>query len=142
MISARVPKVWDMAIRWCKCRQRWIDRVYDKHLKALNNNCMASKEANNNKKSEIVKNILNPKKTKFEDTIRYDQMVQYNEEEQEFWKPVIAWVHFFAEKYPYWENFVNVRSRGYGKTKSEIAKDLATTQHVNEDIAIFFVNSL
>lgn len=105
MISCNIPKAWDIALRWCKCRQRWIERVYSIGVAPYNSDVMHSKKQKEELKESYVKRICNPNKTSFRDTLELDRLlnpkdiVAYNA-----WMNIVEWVEWFRKILPFIRN--------------------------------------
>lgn len=92
MIKDRLIPVWNLALLWCKCKTKWINLVYDIHIKKLKPSL----------KSETCKAICGHK-TKdgiylpFMATVSNDDCFKINsQEEYEFWSIVYTWVKWFG----------------------------------------------
>lgn len=127
MLRDRMPLTLDLALRWCKAKQRWIDYVYDKFVKKY------PKE----RRGVIVKTLLGirqqykrqdiydhmryvkldlsvsmnqvnniPKNAlfmSFEDTIDWEELSK-EEGMVTYWAMVESWVQWFKESHAYIEN--------------------------------------
>lgn len=95
LISCRIPKTWDMTLRWCRCRSKFIERVYDVHIRPFNDNVMCTRKENEKKKEERILSYINPKK-KFADAIDLTNMVQYRHKDEGFWRRINSWNEWFC----------------------------------------------
>ena len=120
MISDRIPQVWDMTIRWCKCRNRFIEYVYDTIVRPYQTDVMHSRKEKTKLISEQLKNELNPMSTSFRETVRLTRLLTYNHtEEYNYWKTVADWNDFFATRALYIKNSC-IHSRNKGATTKEL----------------------
>ncbi len=135
MISDRIPAVWDMTLRKCRCRQQWIDRFYRIHVSSFNHNVMKSKKENNKEKSTTIKRLLNPQIQSFEkvtDLYRGDM----TDEDFRFWRTVCDWERYFAKNNIYWKNLIDLHKE---EPLVDIIKKLSERYRINEDLASFIV---
>lgn len=95
LISCRIPKTWDMTLRWCKCRSKFIERVYDVHIRPFNNNVMCTRKENEKKKEKRILSYINPK-GRFTDAIDLTNMMQYGHKDEVFWRSVVSWNEWFC----------------------------------------------
>lgn len=119
MLRDRMPKMLDLALRWTKAKQRWIDYVYDNMIKKY------SPE----QRSTIVKVILGIKQKykrqqiydqvkyselkpvtleqvnsipkselymKFTETIDWSKLLYEDADMYTYWKVVASWVNWFS----------------------------------------------
>lgn len=139
MISCRIPKIWDMTIRWRKCRMRWIEAVYNRNLKKFNIDVMHSRSYNKREKAKVVERILNPKITKFRDTIDLHTLLMYSHPEYDFWNNICTWCDYFSKNTVYWENYINLHEHD---SNEELIAGLSERFHINKDLSTFIVNYL
>lgn len=139
MISDRIPKVWDMTLRWRKCRTRWIELVYKKHLKRFDTDVMHSRKHNKKEKAEVAKRILNPTKTKFQETVDLQFMFTYIHPDYEFWNNVCTWNDYFSKHNIFWKNYINLHKE---ETEQDLIAGLSERYHINKDLASFVVKYL
>lgn len=140
LISDRIPATWDVALRWCKCRQRYIERIYDLGVKPYNTDVMHSRKQKDDLKLEYVNHTLNAKKTKFIDTLELDRLFKPETLEDYYsWKKVADWVSWFTVKTPYITNSISI-DRGLGVHDEDITKSLMDKYKITEDLATYFLN--
>lgn len=140
LISDRIPATWDVALRWCKCRQRYIERIYDLGVKPYNTDVMHSRKQKDDLKLEYVNRTLNAKRTKFIDTLELDRLLRPETvEEHDSWKKVADWVNWFTVKTPYIMNSISI-DRGLGVPDEDITKSLMDKYKITEDLATYFLN--
>lgn len=107
MISHRIPSTWDITLRWCKCRNKFIERVYDVHIRPLNSNVMRTKKQNEEEKEKKIVSYINPKKN-MADAIDLTNLLQYGKQEYTFWSHVVSWNEWFCKNIPYIKNAADV----------------------------------
>ena len=142
MISDRIPPVWDMTIRWCKCRNRFIEYVYDNVVRPYRTSAVHSKKEKAKLISKQLKDKLNPKLTKFKDVLRLTMLFTYDRTEDfNYWKVVADWNDFFATKTLYIQNScVHLRSRG--ATTKEIIEEISKRYKIDSKLAEFIIKTL
>ncbi len=165
MLCDRMPQTLDIALRWCKAKNKWVDYVYDNTIKKY-----PQKE-----RSRAVKQVLGqidyynideiviyfrmigrkqskeiPKeklKLPFKYTINWEEMASRDINELQMWQSVCTWVVWFKYWYSYIENAVKI-SMMNGKTYSEICKDIETRFlpkvdiSIRESLSIFLVDNI
>jgi hypothetical protein len=121
MLRDRMPEMLDLALRYCKAKNRWIDYVYDNMIK----------REPQNKRSNAVKTILGIKqqykRQYIYDQIRYSELKKITKEQVQnipkselymkfnetinweklscdssmynYWKDVSEWVDWFSKSY-------------------------------------------
>jgi hypothetical protein len=97
MLRDRIPRMVNLALLSCKCKEKWLDHVYHNWIWIYKDN---------NERLKATRDILGiDKKGKvhfnFEDTIMWDNLTI---EEKKFWKTVISRVSWFRKWYQYVEN--------------------------------------
>lgn len=90
MLRNNIPKTLNLALLWCKSKEKWINHVYDNFIKIYIN-----KEDRKRTTQIIIK------EQNFNSTIDWENL---NEEETEFWKYVLSWVNWFDKNL---ENITN-----------------------------------
>lgn len=108
MLSDRVVAAWEMGLLWCKAKTRWIDYVYDLHLRKVNRK----------ERSRVCKYIsgrpIQGVSCSFWTTVDPDGLLQANDpEEYEYWNIVYTWVKWFQR------NLLFIRTDIDRLTKSE-----------------------
>lgn len=137
MISDRMPKVWDMTLRWCKSRQKWIDYFYITHIRAYNNDYRV-KQRNELKRNRIM-SYLNDT---FDNTIETERIMLYgSEEEYKHWTWVISWYKWFGSKLIYIEGMLKNMNKD-GVTADDLKKALSEKYKTDEKLADFIINYL
>lgn len=97
MINDRIPSTWEMALRYCGSKQRWIDYVYTTYVGKYNNDVMHTKKEKNRIKADNIRKICNAH-FGFQNTIQTNQMLTYNKmDEYRYWMSIIKWVEWFCE---------------------------------------------
>lgn len=102
MISDNIPKVWDLALRWCHCRQYWIDTAYDNYVGRYNDDYRTTRQKNKLKADEVKritrKMKVNGKHMRFSDTVNLDP-VEMDKDLYEYWSSINKWVLWFEKNY-------------------------------------------
>lgn len=106
MISDNTPRTWDLALRWCKSKTKWIEYVYKQFVAVYNNNVMHTYAENKRLKGLAVKRILGVAKRKRGEhyplsyTIKLDSFLvnptKESIEEYDLWCGVIKWENWFS----------------------------------------------
>lgn len=92
MIKDRLIPIWNLALLWCSAKTRWLDLVYDIHIRNIDNRL----------KSETCKVIAGRKnkdgiQLSFMSTVSNDDCFRANNpEEYEYWESINTWVKWFA----------------------------------------------
>lgn len=149
MIRDRIPKTWDMALRYLKCKTKFIDYVYVIHVKKFNDNVMNTKKENNKSKEEIIKKVLNPTLYRFDETIKLEKLLNYSsgqinhlKDEYFFWNKVNTWVKWFCKNVIYIQNFIEIEKDIENKTKDTIVKDVSLKFGIPHDLSEFITTNL
>lgn len=99
MLRDRLPKTVDIALKWCKAKERWINHTYDNFIGIFSEN----KEKDN--ATKVILGISTRYKSfDFHKTIMWDNMTAL---EISYWKNVESWVNWFRTNYIYIQNEVN-----------------------------------
>lgn len=99
MLRDRLPKTVDIALKWCKAKERWINHTYDNVIGIFSEN----KEKDN--ATKVILGISTRYKSfDFHKTIMWDNMTDL---EISYWKNVESWVNWFRTNYIYIQNEVN-----------------------------------
>lgn len=100
MLRDRTPKMVDLALRFCKCKNLWLDHVYTNFIKI---------HVHKKDRYEATRICLGIKGKKqhfnFKSTIMWDNMTA---EEECDWLNVCDWVEYFQQNYQVAENEVNI----------------------------------
>lgn len=163
MLRDRMPLILDLALRWCKAKDRWIDYVYDSYIK---------KQAKD-KRSIAVKTILGIKQkwkrqeiydrikyselkpiTKeqvdkipksalfltFNDTIEWEKLSKEEPDMYEYWKIVGEWVNWFSCSHLKIENTYK-HSRQWGMSEDEIVPIIMSKYSIDNKLAKYLIKS-
>ena len=126
MINDRIPSTWEMALRYCGSKQRWIDYVYNTYVNKYNNDVMHTKKDKDRLKSENIRKICNAKKP-FKDTIQLEQMITYNRnDEYEYWNSIVKWVEWFQKYLLKIKNVADISSKVDGLSGDALAEYINT----------------
>lgn len=104
MINDRLLPTWKLALLWCKCKNRWIDLVYDIHIRGINKDL----------KAETCKLITGNVgrggiRIPFMRTVSNDDCFRANNpEEYEYWEAVNTWVKWFSRYSIYMRDDIKV----------------------------------
>ena len=119
MIKDRLVPTWELALLWCKAKTRWVDTVYNCHIKKLGNNKQLKKETvlfvtGHRNKNGVYCNFMN--------TITNDDCFRANNpEEWAYWNSVYNWVKWFS-------------------SEMQVMKDDLITKSKSEFQSLFYVN--
>ena len=163
MLRDRMPQMLDLALRWCKAKDRWINYVYDNTVKKY------SKE----KRSTVVKIILGIKQQykrqeiydqiryselkpvtkeqvnqipkselymKFTETINWQKLSVGDPDMYAYWKVIADWVDWFSKSYTYIEDTYK-NSQGWKLDKDEIVPILMAKYNINRKLTEFLIKS-
>lgn len=139
MLRDRIPVYADIALKWCKTKERWINIVYRDTISIF---------ADKNDRYDITKTILGLKSKdkmfNFDDTIYWNAL---SEDEHKILKVASSWVKWFKYYFIFIENEYKVDiSLGYSEEKiisnlcSGLLKKIDSS--VREDLAIFIIKYL
>lgn len=145
MLSENIPKVWDIALKWCGCKTKWIEYVYKAHIQPYNTNCLLTKKQNKHKKTVAVREIIK-KGARFSDSIKWDSFMvnptDASREEQEMWTKVNTWVTWFSKNNIYIEDIIKSYMSEHRYTDEEIADKLNQRYKLNnQKLSKFLVNT-
>ena len=141
MISDRIPLVWDMTIRWCKCRNRFIEYVYDNVVRPYKTDVMHSRKEKAKLISKQLKDELNPMSTSFRETVRLTKLLTYNKTEDfNYWKVVADWNDFFATRALYIKSSC-IHSRSRGATTKELIVEISERYEIDPKLAEFIIKT-
>lgn len=163
MLRDRMPKILDLALRWCKAKNRWIDYVYENNVKKH------SKE----NRSNVVKVLLGIKqqykRQEIHDQIKYDELKPITMEQVnripkselhmkfsrtidwqklsredskmvEYWKIVAEWVDWFSTSYAIIEDTYN-HSRRWNMSDNEIKTILMDKYEIDYKLTEYLIKS-
>ncbi len=136
MIRDRIPVVWDLALKYNRCKKAYVERVYRCYVKRYDNHW--NKSEIKKKKSETIKNLMNPKKSEFIDTVDVD--IIKNKEEYEYWTGIHSWVRWFARNSMFvFQEIKDLETKG--KNDEEIEKELAEKFSLDTKLSEFLVKN-
>lgn len=163
MLRDRMPKILDLALRYCKAKERWIDYVYNNMVKKM------SKE----KRSTVVKKILGIKqqykrqeiydavkygelkpitmeqvnsipKSKlymnFSETIDWQKLYVEDPDMYEYWKIVASWVDWFSTSHISIQDTYD-HCRSWSMSHSEIVGILMSKYGIDKKLTEFLIKS-
>lgn len=133
MIRDRIPIVWELALKYNKCKKIYVDRVYYCYIKRYNNHW--NKKEINKMKSDTIKNLMNPAKTEFIDTVNVD--IVKNKEEYEYWTNIASWVKWFARNSMY--IFQEIKDLEITKNDDEISEIISKKFSLDTKLSQFLV---
>lgn len=163
MLRDRMPKMLDLALRWCKAKNRWIDYVYDNTIRKYPPNM----------RSVVVKKILGIKQQykrqeiydhvrytefkpvtmdqvnsipkselymKFSDTIDWNKLSLEDTNMYNYWKDVASWVDWFSTShmtiestYLYW--------LGWNVSDEEMIDIIVSKYEIDKKLAKYLIKS-
>lgn len=110
MIRDRVPRTVNIALKWCKAKEKWINRVF-----SLSAALYTTKDEKN---SAVRKQLgIHEGKQNFNFAESIDLELTKRDRfnritgEDKYWIWVNGWVNWFCENYAYLENAYNIGSR-------------------------------
>lgn len=112
MISDNIPLTWDLGLRWCKCRLRWIEYVYVHYIKPYDNDYRSKKEIKRLKSRQAkfycgkLKNE-NGHKLTFDLTINMHTLLIRDKEQYDYWTTIIKWVNWFSKNTLYLKSMMS-----------------------------------
>lgn len=139
MLRDRIPVYADIALKWCKTKERWINIVYRDTISVF---------ADKNDRYDITKTVLGLKSKdkmfNFDDTVYWDAL---SEDEYKILKVASSWVKWFKYYFAFIENEYKIDlSLGYSEEKiiSELCSGLLKKidSSIREDLAIFIIKYL
>ena len=165
MLRDRMPKMLDLALRWCKAKNRWIDYVY--------NNIVSKYPLE--KRSSIVKTILGIKQyykrqeiydhirynefksvtmkqinsipkselyMKFKDTINWNKLLLEDLDMYKYWEDVAEWVDWFSTSYIAIESTYNYwTSKRWNVSDNEVKKIISHKFGISIKLTNFLIKS-
>ena len=143
MISDNIPKTWDLALRWCECRTKWIEYVYNTHVKKYNTDWRGHKKILE-LKSTAVKQMTQKQKfdgmlLKFDDTINFDILFREDPEQYEAWKTVSTWVSWFSENYAYIKSTADIQLTCKYKSVDETVEYICKKYNLDDVQLVYFI---
>jgi hypothetical protein len=139
MLRDRIPVYADIALKWCKSKERWINIVYRDTINVF---------ADKNDRYDITKTVLGLKSKdkifNFDDTIYWDAL---SEEERKILKVASSWVNWFKYYFIFIENEYKVDLLS-GCNEERIISELCSgllkkiDSSIREDLAIFIIKYL
>ena len=102
MLRDRLPKLVSYALKFCKCKERWLDHVYRNRIWIYKEKMDRDRET---RKLLGLDKRGKPTNFKFDDTILWDNL---SNEERKFWELVSEMVSWFCNHYAYIENDYDV----------------------------------
>lgn len=143
MINDRIPGTWEMALRYCGSKQRWIDYVYKTYVGKYNNDVMHTKKEKDRIKSENIRKICNAKRP-FKDTIQLEIMLTYSrKDEYDYWLSVVKWVEWFQNNLLKIENVANIAAKVDNLHGDDLIKYIDVRFSLNNlKLSSFIINEL
>lgn len=148
MLRDRMPRTLNLALKWCKAKEKWLSYVYDNHIKQVPKNmrgnvvkqCLGLKPKwstsdmhaylplrgiSHKKIDEFIEKtqasvLRNLLSMDFKDTILWDNLT---EEEANEWERINSWVVWFKTQYAYIENTYKI-SQEAGKDEQTIKVEI------------------
>lgn len=163
MLRDRMPLVLDLALRWCKAKNRWINYVYDNTIKKYSES----------KRSTVVKTILGIKQQykrqqiydqikyselkpvtkeqvnqipkselymRFKDTIDWQKLSVEDPDMYSYWKVIADWVDWFSKSYTSIESTYN-HSKQWKLDKDEVIPILMAKYGIDRKLTEFLIKS-
>ena len=163
MIRDRMPLMLDLALKWCKAKERWINYVYDNIVKKYPKD----------RRSIIVKQILGIKQRwkrqeiydqlryvefkpvtkeqvdcipkselfmKFRDTINWTVLAEKDPNMYEYWQAVASWVEWFSTEHFNVESTYNL-SKKWAVSEDEIKPILMSKYGIDSKFADYLIKS-
>ena len=139
MLRNRLPDYVDLALKWCRVKELWINLVYNSQI-----NILVNKQDRYNTTRIILGLSSKSRVFDFEDSIDWTWI---SEEERARMRPAIGWINFFKVNFPYIENKWKV-NLSLGKTELEFIDELSSgylktvNDSVRNKLAVFITNYL
>lgn len=163
MLRDRMPLMLDLALKWCKAKERWINYVYDNVVKKYPQN----------KRSVVVKQILGIKQRwkrqeiydqlryvefkpvtkeqvdripkselymKFSDTIDWSTLSKEDPNMYEYWQNVSGWVDWFSTTHMQAESTYNL-SKQWAMSIDDIKPILMSKYGINSKFTDYLIKS-
>ena len=139
MLRNRLPVYADIALKWCRVKELWLNHVYNSQI-----NLFSDKQDRYNA-TRIVLGLSSKERVfKFEDSVDWSWIT---EEERSRLKPVIGWINFFKHYFPFIENTWKI-NLSLGRTEKEFIEELSSSylrtvsEPTRSKLAVFIVNYL
>jgi hypothetical protein len=139
MLRNRLPDYVDLALKWCRVKELWINLVYNSQI-----NILVNKQDRYNTTRIILGLSSKSRVFDFEDSIDWTWI---SEEERARMRPAVGWINFFKVNFPYIENKWKV-NLSLGKTEQEFIEELSSgylktvNDSVRNKLAVFITNYL
>lgn len=163
MLRDRMPHALDLALRWCKAKQRWIDYVYETIVKKYPEE----------KRSAVVKTILGIKQQykrqeiydqiryselklvtreqvskipktelymRFSDTINWQKLFIEDQNMFSYWMRVAEWVDWFSRSYISIKDTYE-HSQSWKMSNDEICPILMSKYGINRKLTEYLIKS-
>ena len=112
MLRDRTPQVVDMALKWCKAKECWLNHVYDHFI-----NIYAEKEMRY-EATRIVLGISGKYHNfDFEKTIDWENL---DDKDKESWQSIADWVKWFQTELMVIEQTYKLYKNEYNRTELEM----------------------
>lgn len=146
MISDNIPKIWDLALRWCHCRQYWIDTVYDNYIGRYNDDYRTLAKRNKLKADEVKritrKMKVNGKYMPFSDTVNLENLMVEDNGLYEYWSTINKWILWFEQNYSYVTSSAKIQMECMGSSVDEAAEYINKKYNMNDiKLAKYLINS-
>ena len=96
LISDRIPKTWDMALRWCKCRKRYIERIYDYTVRPYTLDIMHTQKQKISLIEKEIFDAVNPKNSFAYGLELHRLRTEENLKLLTYWEDIVQWVNWFS----------------------------------------------
>lgn len=163
MLKDRMPSTLELALRWCKAKQRWIDYVYETDIKkhSKEKRSVAIKVAlgikQKWKRKELYDHIRYseckyvtkeqidkiPKSQlflTFSDSINWGKLKVEDPDMYDYWKCVAEWVDWFSKSYLTIKNTYQ-HSRQWDMSDDEIAPILMSKYGIDRKLTDYLIKS-
>lgn len=137
MLRDRMPYVVNLALKYCKSKERWINHVYNTQIGIYTN------KSDRDYATRCVLGIAKRHPSfDFDDTIDWNDL---SEEDTKMWKIVSSWVKWFQSKHAVIENLYNTHKIVEDdETIRKIIKRCylnTLTEKTQEELSIFLMKS-
>jgi hypothetical protein len=96
MISDNIPKTWDIALRYCKCRKKYIERIYSLYVVKYKGDVMHTLAQKKKLIEEGIHRATNSKNP-FSDSLELDRLRnEKNLHLLKYWENIVSWVAWFS----------------------------------------------
>lgn len=137
MLRDKIPYVVNLALLWCRSKERWIQHVYGTQIGLYVETYVRLHAA------ARILGIAPNSKFEFHSTIDWENLSTKNEEH---WKHVESWVNWFSQNYMYIQNTYEI-SKENGKDEDSIKLELKSSYLSSldpawqEKLAVFLIDS-